>query len=320
MNMAPHSSDLLGDTQPPLLIPHVHILMGCYNGGRYLREQLQSFKEQRHQAWSLWISDDGSTDDTLTIIREFDRACPGRLVRLLEGPRQGSAANFLSMLCHPDLPPGIVALSDQDDVWMPDKLDRAVSQLLAAGPGPCVWSARYQITNSTLTVQGVSSHWPRGPSLANAMVQNILSGHTLTLNPAALEIVRRAGPQPVPHHDWWIYLLIMASGGQALVDEAVVLKYRQHAENVMGFRASPRAILMRLESIMNGDLQDWIAANLRALRNTDLPFTQDAVEILETWSEQRPVKMLRLLRDHGIHRQSPAETALIHLAAALGKL
>ena len=91
--------------------PHVAILMCTRNGARFLPAQMDSFLAQTHDNWSLWVSDDGSNDKTLDILREFQAAHPSRIVRLFRGPRQGIGANYLSLICRSDTPKGIIALS-----------------------------------------------------------------------------------------------------------------------------------------------------------------------------------------------------------------
>ena len=299
---------------------HVRILMGTMNGASWLEAQLDSILAQTHQNWTLWISDDGSTDGTGDILERFARNHPDRLERLLEGPQQGSAANYLNLLCHPELPEGVVALSDQDDVWMPTKLERALGQLAQAGDDPCAWSARYQLTDEALRLLQPSPLWRRGPSLQNAIVQNILSGHTLTLNPAALALIRRAGRQAVPHHDWWIYLVLMACQGRALVDSEALLFYRQHDGNALGGRSVDRAQTTRAQLLMDGELRDWIEANLQALIRADLPLAEDVQKFCQGWLQSGRLGRLALMHRHGVHRQFPQETALIWLAGLLGRI
>ena len=300
---------------------HVHILLGTFNGAAWLEAQLESFLAQTHRDWSLWISDDGSTDGTSALLRDFAAAHPDRVARILDGPRKGSAANYLHLMCHPDLPVrGIVALSDQDDVWMPDKLARAVASLRQAGDAPCAWAARYLITDAGLAGTRASECWPRAPSLRNALVQNILSGHTLTFNAAALRILRRAGPQPVPHHDWWSYLLLSAAGAQIRFDPAIVLRYRQHMDNTMGARWRPRSRLKRARALFGGRLRDWMELNLQALARAPVPLTPEAQRLLRDWPGAGRGARLRLLRELGIHRQSRVETLMIYLAVAAGRV
>ena len=299
---------------------HVTILICTYNGGDWLQAQLDSFLAQDHDNWSLWVSDDGSTDDTRDILARFADRHPDRVGRIVEGPRRGSARNYLELACHPDLPPGFAAFSDQDDVWMPHKLSRALIRLREGGDEPAAWGARYQVTGPDLRPQHIAGTWPRGPSFGNAVVQNILSGHTLTLNPAALALLRRAGVRDVPHHDWWIYLLMAAAGARIIADDAVVLSYRQHGRNTVGVRSSLGSRLRRLRMLLRGDLGEWVAANLRALEQAGTVIDPQARAFAQHWREASAAGRLRLMQRLAIHRQSHVETALIRLSALLGRL
>ncbi len=297
--------------------PPVHILMCTYNGARWVQAQLDSFLRQTHDNWVLWVSDDHSTDGTLDILAAFKAAHPERLGALVSGPRQGAAANFLSLLCHPDLPAAYVALSDQDDVWLPHKLEHAMAQLHGLSDQPCAWSGRSWRCTASLAATHLPAPWLKGASLQNAVVQNIMSGHTLTLNPRALALIRRAGKVDVAHHDWWIYLTLMACGARVLIDPEVVAHYRQHGTNVVGQRQGVRAGGRRFAALANGDLKRWITANLQALQRADLPLSPATLALLGTWQTSGTHGTLRA---HGLHRQSRSETALLRLAARLGKL
>lgn len=201
-------------------LPPVTILLCTATGGaRFLPAQLASFLEQSHADWSLWISDDGSTDGSRAIAEAFrDAHAETRDIRLIDGPRQGAAANFMSLLCHPDLPGGLVALSDQDDVWQPDKLERAARRLSAAAPErPALYGAQSVHVDEALRPIGASRPPRRAPGFANALSQNIVSGHSAAMNGAALSLVRAAGPPAgIVYHDWWLYQLISGAGGALL--------------------------------------------------------------------------------------------------------
>ena len=106
----------------------VAILLGTRNGAEYLSEQLDSFRKQTYKNWSLWASDDGSTDQTREIIGDFI-ASPEINGSLLYGPQQGFCANFMSLVANPEIQAAYYAFSDQDDVWLEDKLARAVDWL-----------------------------------------------------------------------------------------------------------------------------------------------------------------------------------------------
>jgi glycosyltransferase involved in cell wall biosynthesis len=283
----------------------------------WLQEQLDSLLAQSHPHWALWISDDGSNDGTRAVLQAFQARHPSRVARMIDGPGRGAAANFLHLLRHPALPDGLVALCDQDDVWLPDKLSLSVAALADKTDAPAVWAARYLIANAELTAGRASPRWHRPPALANAAVQNILSGHTLTLNGAALRLLRQGDMPDVPHHDWWIYLLMAAAGARICISDQIVLKYRQHHANAMGARDLGR--FFRLRSLGNGTLGQWMDRNMQALAMLGDHIEPDARGMVAAWNDPS-VSRLAFLRRFGCHRQSKVETGLLHLVAAGGKL
>lgn len=309
--------------------PRITILLCTCNGAAHLAAQLASYLQQDHADWDLWVSDDGSTDATGAILEAFRREHgQGRDIRLLRGPGQGGAMNFLSLLCHPDLPPGPVALSDQDDVWMPHKLSRALDLLERCGP-VALYGGQSLHTDAGLRVIGRSDLPSRAPSFRNALMQNIVSGHSATLSAGGLALVRRAGmPQtgipgvPVPYQDWWLYQLISGAGGDVVIDAEPVLYYRQHGGNVMGAHQGPRATLQRVTMVLRRAYGGWIAANLAALSRAEAVLTPDNRRLLAALrvvrSRSGPVRAFGYAR-LGLHRQGRLMTACLYLAAAFGR-
>lgn len=304
--------------------PRATIALCTYNGAQHLQAQLDSYLSQTHSNWDLWVSDDGSTDGTLDILRRFQAAQAGRhSVHILQGPGQGAAANFLSLLCHPDLPTAPTALSDQDDVWFPDKLARALRHL-REGPELALYGAQSRHTNKNLKVIGGSRMPPRAPSFQNALTQNIVSGHSATLSPAALHLIRRAGPpQGIAYHDWWLYQMVTAAGGTILIDRQPVLFYRQHQENVMGAHQGIRATLLRMRQVFGQTYGGWITTNLRELQKVSDLFTREnrqTIRFLNRVPPQPGLKRSTAFLRYKIHRQTRLATVIFYLAAACGKL
>lgn len=301
------------------------ILLCTYQGDAHLAEQLQSYLAQTHTAWDLWVSDDGSTDATRGILEAF-RADAGadREIRFVEGPRQGATRNFLSLLCHPDLPPGPAALSDQDDVWLPGKLTRAATALRHAGP-VALYGAQSRFVDAGLRPIGRTRPPRRPPGFANALTQNVVSGHSAVLSAGALALVRRAGlpATPVPYHDWWLYQLIAGANGEVIVDPETVLLYRQHDRNVMGAHCGKRAALMRAGQVFGRNYGDWIAANTAALAQCDALLTKEAhhcLAALATAPRGHPLARLRAFLRAGLHRQTRLTTIALYLAAGFGRI
>lgn len=300
----------------------VTIALATYNGAAHLEAQLASYVAQTHSDWDLWVSDDGSHDATRAILDAFAaRHGAGRDIRIVNGPRAGVATNFLSLLCHPDLPQHAVALSDQDDVWLPEKLALGMTEM--ADDRPVIYGAQSIHTNDTLTPIGKSLGGGM-PSFGNALTQNIVSGHSCMINPAALELVRRAGvPAGIPYHDWWLYQVITGAGGHVVISTETVLLYRQHRRNAMGSHQGARALITRATQVWGGTYNGWITANTTALAKLESILTPQAQHILATLKATPPragLARLSVFKQNGIRRTGRIGNAMLALALVLGRV
>jgi glycosyltransferase involved in cell wall biosynthesis len=306
-------------------LPRVTIALCTYNGAPHLPEQLASYLAQDHTAWDLWVRDDGSTDDTWAILEAFrDEQAPHRTVRLLRGTRYGPALNYARLLCDPDFPEGPVAMSDQDDVWYPDKLGKALRALEGAGE-VALYGAQSRHTDDTLTPIGRSNAYLGRPSFANALTQNIVSGHSATLSAGALAVVRAAGhPQAdIPYFDWWLYQIVSGAGGTIVVRPDTVLDYRQHADNAMGAHDGPKARLDRIRKVLGKAYGAWLTQNLTALSKATAVLDDDSRRVLGQVQRARrwrgPLRAVGYARA-GLHRQTALTTAAFYLAALAGRI
>jgi glycosyltransferase involved in cell wall biosynthesis len=216
----------------------VTILLSTYNGARYLAEQLASLRAQRYDHWRLVWRDDGSSDATVVLMREFTEAMgPQRCVELQDsGPHYGAAASFLKLL-HAAMAEPFIAFADQDDVWLPDKLQNAVRQIEAAGPGPVLYCARQFLVNHALRNHRLSApHRPTG--FPACLTQNIANGNTVVMNSQAACLVASIVPPAATVHDWWSYIVVSAYGGTVIFDPEPQVLYRLHKHNMIG-RAQP---------------------------------------------------------------------------------
>ena len=304
--------------------PHITILMASYDGARFLPAQLESLLAQTHRNWSLVVSDDGSRDATVPLLLAFDRAHPQHHLRLLNGPRQGaSARNFMSMLTRPDLRMGMVALADQDDVWLPDKLARAVDHL-GQYPAmlPAIYASESMLTDKNLVPLRQKTANVATPSFRNALVQNLFSGHSTVLNAAAVDLVKSAGrPHNIAFHDWWLYQLVAGAGGFCVLDPAQTVLYRQHGRNVFGASQGVFGAIKRLRHLMRDDYGVWLAAHWRALQDVQQFLTPEARDLVrDLLNHPRQSCRAAQFRRLRLHRASVQGTAALWLAARLGWL
>ena len=301
----------------------VHILMAVHQGERYLPQQLASFTTQTYSNWRLWAAID-TPDTGEDQSREILKTC-AKLPTVFDGPMQGVAANFMSLMAA--APAGEMwALADQDDVWLPHKLARAVEQLNMYPSGiPALYCARTLIADHRLGRLRLSPLRRRGPSFANALVQNIASGNTIVLNGAATRLVASViadTPTPVIH-DWWLYQLITGVGGHVICDEQPVLLYRQHNNNVLGANDCWRSRFHRLRLIWGGVWARWTDRNLACLQTFSDQMTPQNQQRLKSFAKARQSTVLRRvfqLHRSGIYRQRFAASGVMWLAALLGRL
>lgn len=224
-------------------LPAVNVLMSTYNGGRYLAAQIDSILNQEGVDVRLHVRDDGSKDATAEILRTY-KTDPR--VRITFGAHMGVVGSFFALLQAADRSCEVFAFADQDDVWFPDKLRRAVHGLAPLGDKPAIYTTRLVVTDSTLEPRGFTPKWPRPPSFSNALVENIASGCASALNRAALDLLLAPGeiPRQAFVHDWWAYIVVSAFG-TVVFDPAPSLYYRQHGDNVTGVGATPLQRLFR---------------------------------------------------------------------------
>ena len=310
--------------------PHVTILMGLFNGARHLDAQLQSFEAQTHRNWDLLVSDDGSHDDSRAMLEAFAARHRGaHRVTCLAGPGQGAAANFLSLLkeAPKHIPPGgWIAFSDQDDVWLPERLSRGIAALHSIAPDiPALYCSRTWITGEDLQKKRLSPRHRRGPSFRNALVQNIAAGNTILMNGAGSRLVcaLSAGVDQVVMHDWWAYQVITGVGGQVLHDDAPTLLYRQHAANVLGENAGLRANRNRLSALANGGYRRWNDINARALAKAAPHFTPENQAAFAAFAALRQAGPLGRLIGLGRlrpYRQTRIGTLALWVAALTNRL
>jgi glycosyltransferase involved in cell wall biosynthesis len=233
-----------------MVVPHVYVLMAVFNGERYLNQQLSSIFQQSGVVVKLLVADDGSTDRSLEILREWQAKEFDMHIELLG--RIGSSkvfATLLQMVPHDS----IVAFSDQDDIWRNDKLYLQISKLDSEKP-TLVISRRNYIDENGGNI-GVSPNLRKPASWNNAFIENIAYGNTILLNSNGLELLRS---KPIPqdvYFDSWIYCVFSSMGEVITIAEPLV-DYRLHENNQIGIRRSNLRLNRVRNSIKRFDVQN----------------------------------------------------------------
>ncbi|MEM9032857.1 MAG: glycosyltransferase [Pseudomonadota bacterium] len=302
------------------------VLLALFDGARFLDAQLESIARQSHRNWSLSIRDDGSRDHGVALARDFATDHPGHDIRVWGGAHRGFARNFLALIEAAEAGADYAAYSDQDDVWSPEKLDRAIAKLSELPAGvPALYCGPTILTDANLVPIGRSYAFRHPPAFRNALVQSIAGGNTMVANRAAIDILRVASSYrgPVPAHDWWTYQVISGVGGTIIVDKNPMVLYRQHGANMIGSNQGTRARLRRLKALANGQLAQWSEQNLAALAAVSPLLTRGNRAVLRDFAELRELPLiarLKRLGASGLHRQTRAGQAALWTAAATARL
>ena len=229
----------------------IEVVLPTYNGAAYLKEQVESIHRQTLRPQRLLVRDDGSSDGTRALLVELQQQYGSWLELLPMGRNLGCIANVNGLLEASRAP--YVALADQDDIWLPEKLVEtfALLQRLEHQHGV----QQPLLVHSDLELMDADGHRlgstyakhqhldPRRTAPEPLALTNVVTGCTAMVNRALLD---RALPIPSEAlmHDWWLALVASCFGAIGWLPQPTVL-YRQHGSNVLGAQGLGPAYWMR---------------------------------------------------------------------------
>ena len=211
----------------------VHIMMATYNGEKYIREQIDSIIAQSYADWELYISDDESTDNTLKIIRQYSDAMPDK-IKIINEKRIGGAKNNFIYLFNNCPQSELYMFSDQDDIWLPDKIKKMVDNYDQAGIEGTLFYSKLRVVDSELNTVSDTFIEDLHYSLKNEfmLMNNYIPGCVMLIDDK-LKTSIGSIPKECIMHDWWIAMYATYFGHIACVEEQLHL-YRQHEKNAIG--------------------------------------------------------------------------------------
>ena len=208
----------------------ISVAMTTYNGERFVKEQIESILACLKDNDELVISDDGSKDNTLAILRELSLA-DGR-IRILDGPHQGVVKNFENALMHCE--GEYIFLSDQDDLWKNDKVT-SVLPLLEKYILVCHNANIYDYRADKI-VGDVQSKIGTHKSVFKNIVKNSFIGCCMAFRRELLQYALPFPEQELIHmHDWWLGLIALKAG-KVHFEKSCLIDYRIHGDNAVGFQ------------------------------------------------------------------------------------
>lgn len=219
----------------------VSVLMSAYNGERYIVEQLDSIFAQTMQDFHVYIRDDGSSDGTVHVIEAYieEHGLQDRIT-LLCGSNIGFCAGFFELLNKADKGE-CWAFCDQDDVWLPKKLELALDWMRENDNSkPLLYHSGFQVGNEDLSVR---NEYPRSEfdyRFYNSITSNIFFGFSVVINGTLRRMLLQADPSHIKYHDWFA-AMITAAFGKYHLSTHIEAVHRQYSHN-----ASPLYFLKKI--------------------------------------------------------------------------
>ena len=233
-----HRTMATSNARAPDLARSVSVALATYNGARFLSEQLESLRAQTLQPLELVIGDDRSNDETAAIVAAFARTVPFPVRFAVNAERLHFGGNFLAAAARCE--GRYVAFCDQDDIWLPEKLERCVDAMEKADALICGHDA--WLIDATGKRTGRFVQRDRGGVLEPLTLApwGVFFGFSTMIRrdllddlPAAARGPDNIDPRHLLAHDRWVYFLATTLGRTVYLKAPLVL-YRQHGGNTFG--------------------------------------------------------------------------------------
>ena len=220
--------------------PKVNILLSTYNGARFLQEQLDSLQSQDYPSISIYVRDDGSTDNSLEIIERYQEQYSK--VSLVSGENIGATNSFFELIRSYGDVGQFYAFCDQDDIWDSHKVSSSVEMIQnSVEPAMTLYFCRRKLVDEDLQPLGFSPS-PRSTSFASAIYDLPAYGCSTVFGDGIRELFLQGNPKSMLGHDWWAYLIATVFG-YVIYDTETFIQYRLHNANV----SVPRMGLQKLK-------------------------------------------------------------------------
>jgi glycosyltransferase involved in cell wall biosynthesis len=226
-------------------VTKVLVLLSTWNGRRYLPAQIESLLAQQFEGeLKILIRDDGSSDGTV----EYLVGISDNKIKLIQGKNLGARGSFFELLqAARNEDADFVALCDQDDVWHPRKIERALSFL--QGDGPRLYASSVNLVDENLDHIKHYIH-PFRRTFAATLVCNFLTRCTCVFNRAFLDWMPfPEDTEQVLMHDWWLASISML-GRNVTYDEESFISYRQHSSNHVGIKTGIVSLLSKFRKAL----------------------------------------------------------------------
>lgn len=238
----------------------ITIIMAVYNGQEYIREQLESLKDQTYTEWRLVIRDDRSSDKTAEIVKKFSDEVEQKVIFKVNEKPSGSAKNNFALLINDAKESDYVMFCDQDDIWKKDKIEITFNKMKQAEERygrdfPLLVHGDVEVIDENGNINADSmfemSHINADSKLPQILIQNHVTGCTMMCNKKLIAgISEYASSEYIIMHDY-LAALYASVFGKIEVIKKPLLSYRQHSGNSVGAKNNNNAVYL-LKRLANG--------------------------------------------------------------------
>lgn len=238
----------------------ITIIMAVYNGQEYIREQLESLKDQTYTEWRLVIRDDRSSDKTAEIVKKFSDEVEQEVIFKVNEKPSGSAKNNFALLINDAKESDYVMFCDQDDIWKKDKIEITFNKMKQAEERygrdfPLLVHGDVEVIDENGNINADSmfemSHINADSKLPQILIQNHVTGCTMMCNKKLIAgISEYASSEYIIMHDY-LAALYASVFGKIEVIKKPLLSYRQHLGNSVGAKNNNNPVYL-LKRLANG--------------------------------------------------------------------
>ena len=238
----------------------ITIIMAVYNGQEYIREQLESLKDQTYTEWRLVIRDDRSSDKTAEIVKKFSDEVEQEVIFKVNEKPSGSAKNNFALLINDAKESDYVMFCDQDHIWKKDKIEITFNKMKQAEERygrdfPLLVHGDVEVIDENGNINADSmfemSHINADSKLPQILIQNHVTGCTMMCNKKLIAgISEYASSEYIIMHDY-LAALYASVFGKIEVIKKPLLSYRQHSGNSVGAKNNNNPVYL-LKRLANG--------------------------------------------------------------------
>lgn len=209
----------------------ISVAMATYNGEKYIKEQIDTILNNLQENDELIISDDGSTDKTLDIIKSVD----DERIKIIKGPQKGLKKNFANAIANTT--GDYIFLSDQDDIWFENKVEKVYECFINNDYILIQHDAIVVDSNNNVLFESFARHRKVRTGIIRNLIKNSYHGCCIAFK---RELIKEILPIPdnVYLHDQWIGMVAELNGKTYFFNKKL-MKYRRHEENTSSFKHLP---------------------------------------------------------------------------------